>query len=306
MLWMALVGLGLVAGIVLITDDDDETAADTGGGSDSGGGTDTGGGSNIDPFIGDSSNDTIAGDDADNTILGKNGTDDLDGNLGDDRIFGDGGDDSVDGGAGNDSVYGGHGDDLVMGGEDDDLNRGGRDKDVLIDATGTDTLYGDAGADLIIASGTMDAAAQTAFEASPTPENGIGNLLDQLQIDFSADSDTEGDRVYGGIGDDTVVFGVNDTVSGGEGADTLVTASWLEGQEAATVTDFDPVEDQLVYAYDPADGEPVLTMELVEQEDGSTNAVVSANGQIVLRLQDQDESFDLAEHILLVNGVRAA
>lgn len=307
MTWMVLLGLGLAAGVFVITDDDDDnTSSDSGGGGDTGGGTDTGGGSSIDPFIGDSEDNTIEGDADNNTILGKNGDDELDGGAGDDRVFGDGGKDSVEGGEGDDSIFGGHGRDLVMGGEGDDLERGGRDADVLIDSTGADTLHGDTGSDLIIASGTMDADAQAALEADPSPESGIGNLLDQLLIDFSADSDSEGDRVYGGQGDDTVIFGVNDTVSGGDGADTFVTASWLEGQEAATVTDFNPEEDQLVYAYDPADGEPELTMELVEQPDGSTNAVVSANGEIILRVQDQDETFDLAEHILLVNGVRAA
>lgn len=312
MMWMALLGIGLVAGIAFIIDDDDDAPAvsgggdDTGGGTDTGGGNDTGGGADIDSFIGASGDDEIEGDAENNTILGKNGTDTLDGNGGDDRVFGDGGADSVQGGEGNDSVFGGNGEDLVQGGEDDDLVRGGRNDDVLIDTTGTDRLQGDGGDDLIIASGTMDPDAEAAFLADPTPENGIGNLLDQLQIDFSADSDTEGDQAFGGSGDDTVIFGVNDTVGGGSGADTFVTASWLEGQEAATVTDFDPAEDQLMYAYDPADGEPELTVELIENSDGTSDAVISANGSEVIRVLDQDDSFDLTEHVLLLNGVRAA
>ncbi|WP_278921553.1 calcium-binding protein [Pseudophaeobacter profundi] len=323
MLWMALLGVGLIAGVAFIIDDDDDDnissdtdgGSDTSGGGDTGGGdtgggddtggTDTGGGDSIDPFTGASGDDEIVGDETDNTILGKNGTDNLDGGDGDDRVFGDGGHDTVQGGAGDDSVFGGHGNDLVMGGEDDDQSRGGRDDDVLIDATGTDTLHGDGGNDVIVASGTMDATAEAEFLANPEPDNGIANLLDQLQIDFSDDSDTEGDHVFGGSGDDTVIFGVNDTVTGGSGADTLLTASWLEGGDAATVTDFTPDEDRLIYAYDPADGEPDLSMEMVENDDGTSDAVISANGAVVIRVEDQDDSFDLAEHLLLVNGVRS-
>lgn len=306
MVWMAALGIALVAGLVLIIDDDDDSTTDTSGGSDTDGGTDTGGGADIDSFIGASGDDEIEGDDENNTILGKNGTDTLDGNAGDDRVFGDGGNDSVQGGEGNDSVFGGNGEDLVKGGEDDDLVRGGRNDDVLIDSTGADRLQGDGGDDLIVASGTMDADASAAFEANPVPDNGIGNLLDQLLIDFSADSDTEGDEAFGGSGDDTVIFGVNDTVGGGSGADTFVTASWLEGQDAATVTDFDPAEDQLMYAYDPAEGIPELTVEMVENDDGTTDAIVSANGSEVIRVLEQDDTFDLSENILLINGVRVA
>ncbi|WP_122073813.1 hypothetical protein [Pseudophaeobacter sp. EL27] len=127
----------------------------------------------------------------------------------------------------------------------------------------------------------MDPDSEAAFLANPELENGIGNLLDQLQIDFSTDSDTEGDRAFGGSGDDTVIFGVNDSVGGGSGADTFLTASYLEGEGAATVSDFDPDEDQLMYAYDPGDGEPDLTVEMVENSDGSSDAVISANGSVV-------------------------
>ncbi|MEP2718573.1 type I secretion protein [Pseudophaeobacter sp.] len=306
MAWMIALGVAAVAGLFLIFDDDDDPVTDTGGGSDTGGGNDTGGGDEVDPFVGASGDDEIEGDAEDNTILGKNGMDTLDGNAGNDRVFGDGGQDSVQGGEGNDSVFGGRGDDLVQGGEGDDLVRGGRNDDVLIDTTGTDRLQGDGGDDLIIASGTMDPAAAEAFLADPEPDNGIANLLDQLLIDFSADSDTEGDQAFGGSGDDTVIFGVDDTVGGGSGADTFVTASWLEGQEAATITDFDTEEDRLIYAFDPADGEPALTMELVENRDGTSDAVISANGSEVIRVLEQDDSFDLAEHILLINGARAA
>lgn len=303
MMWMALLGLGLVAGFVLlIDDDDDDTSSNSGGGSD----TDNGGGEDIDPFIGASGDDEINGDSDDNTILGKNGDDELTGRAGDDRVFGDGGQDSVDGGFGDDSVFGGNGDDLVLGGNGDDLSRGGRDDDVLVDTTGSDVFFGDGDNDLIIASGTMDADASEAFLANPDPDNGIANLLDQLQIDFSEDTDGRGDAIFAGSGDDTVVFGEDDTVTGGEGADTLLTASWLEGESAATVTDFDTEEDRLLYAYDPADGEPEMTMELVENEDGTSDALISANGSAVMRIEDQDETFDLAEHLLLINGVRSA
>lgn len=291
-MWMALLGIGLVAGIALIIDDDDDAPAESGSGGDTGGGTDTGGGADIDSFIGASGDDEIDGDAEDNTILGKNGNDDLDGLAGNDRVFGDGGQDTVDGGEGDDKVFGGNGQDLVLGGEGDDFIRGGRDGDVLVDTSGADTIFGDTGNDLIVSSGNLD----------PATENDLAAVLSQ-PMDFTQDADTEGDVVHAGTGDDTVIFGVNDTVTGGTGEDTFMALSWLEGEAAATITDFDPDEDNLVYSYDASQTEPVMTLALQDNGDGTSDALISANGHLVLRVEDQDPAtFDLTEHLVLVVG----
>lgn len=291
MAWMFLVGFAFIAGIVLIADDDDDTAVDTSGGSDSGGGSDGGDGGSVEDFVGNANDNEITGDDGDNTILGKNGNDLLDGGEGVDRIFGDGGNDTVDGGPGNDSVFGGNGSDLVIGGEGDDLLHGNRDGDFLIDTSGTDSLFGDKGDDLIVSSGNL----------LPDTENDALAVLTQ-QMDFTTDADTEGDSVNGGAGNDFIIFGVDDTVTGGSGEDTFFAPSWLEPGEAATVTDFDPEEDRLIYSYHETQDEPEMTMRLVENEDGTSDVIVSANGSDVLRVQDQDESFDLSEHLIVVMG----
>lgn len=291
MMWMALLGIGLVAGIAFIIDDDDDDApADTGSGSDSGG--DTGGGSDVDSFIGASGDDDIDGDAENNTLLGKNGDDSLDGKEGDDRVFGDGGQDSVDGGEGDDEVFGGNGKDLVLGGEGNDLLRGGRDADLLVDTSGADTIYGDTGDDVIVSSGNLD----------PATENDIVAVLAQ-PMDFISDADTEGDVVDAGNGDDTVIFGVNDTITGGAGEDTFMALSWLEGGEAATITDFDPDEDNLIYSYDASQTEPVMTVTMQDNDSGSSDALISANGHLVLRVEDQDPAtFDLTKHLVLIEG----
>ncbi len=292
MVWMAALGIALVAGLVLIIDDDDDSTTDTSGGSDTDGGTDTGGGADIDSFIGASGDDEIEGDDENNTILGKNGDDILDGRGGDDRVFGDGGNDSVDGGEGDDAVFGGNGQDLVLGGEGNDLLRGGRDTDFLVDTDGADTIFGDTGDDLIVSSGNLD----------PATDNDLAAVLLQ-PMDFTQDADTEGDVVHAGTGDDTVIFGVGDTVTGGSGTDTFMALSWLEGQPAATITDFNPNEDNLIYSYHESEAEPVMSLSMVENDDGTSDALISANGQLVLRVEDQDpDTFDLAEHLVLAVG----
>lgn len=296
MVWMALLGLALVAGVVILVDDDDDDVVT--GGSGGGGGEET------DPHTGGVGDDIILGGEEDDTLLGRNGDDDLNGRRGDDRVFGDGGMDTVSGGMGDDSIYGGNGNDLVLGGDQHDLTRGGRDEDVLIDTVGTDTMYGDGGSDLLIGSGTMSEDAEEALLANPDPENGIANLLDQLQIDLTEDTDRQGDHLDGGSGNDTLLFGVNDTVTGGADADTFITASWLEGHGPAVVTDFDPAEDQLVYAYNRADGDPELTVETSENDDGTSDAVIFANGSEVIRVEGQGETFDIDEHLTLIYGAR--
>lgn len=291
MLWMALLGVGLVAGIVMVVDDDDDDVT-TNSGSDGDSGSDGGGGADIASFIGASGDDEIDGDAGNNTVLGKNGEDTLDGLEGDDRVFGDGGNDSVDGGEGNDSVFGGNGQDLVLGGEGDDLSRGGRDSDLLVDTSGADTIFGDTGNDLIVSSGNL----------LPGTENTIPAVLAQ-PMDFTLDADTEGDVVHGGTGDDTMIFGVGDTVTGGTGEDTFLGLSWLEEGEEATITDFDPDEDNLIYSYHASQAEPVMTLSLEDNGDGTSDALISANGELVMRVEDQDPStFNLTEHLVLVVG----
>lgn len=297
MFWMAMIGVGLLAGFVFLESDDEVETSET----------ITEEEQPDDAFTGASGDDEITGNRQDNTLLGRNGDDDLAGQRGSDRVFGDGGMDTVSGGGGDDSVFGGNGDDFVTGDRGDDMLRGGRDHDILLDNQGSDSLHGDLGQDLIIASGQLLEGTIDNLEQDRSLENGARDLLEQLGIDFSEDTDSRGDSVDGGEGDDTLVFGVDDTVIGGSGKDLFVTASWLEGEPAATITDFSRGEDQLIYGYDPLDGPaPALTVDHLPNETEGSDAIVYADGVEVIRVLDQDGTFDPAQDIRVIPyGARA-
>lgn len=123
--------------------------------------------------VGTSGPDTLYGtsDDYDN-IRGREGADKIYGLGGDDRtihsegLYGDDGDDVVRGGQGNDSVYGGHGSDRVFGGP------------------GSDSITG-----------------ETQNYVGPAPDFISGGEGD----DFIRAGDTTRDRIYCGLGYDTVL-----------------------------------------------------------------------------------------------------
>ncbi len=301
MFLMSLIGLGLIAGFLIFDSSDDTDSAVEEDEMDSNTDGQEPPVMPIDQLLGTIGDDTLSGAEGDNTLLGRNGNDALSGRGGMDRVFGDGGMDTVTGGDGNDSVFGGNGNDFVSGGTGDDYIRGGRDHDILIDSLGADTLHGDLGQDLIVSSGLLSAAASEALVADPDPENGVQDLLQQLEIDLSVDQDASGDLADGGEGDDTMIFGVDDTVTGGSGKDTFVTSYWLEGQPPATITDFELGEDQLVYVFDPdAGNEPEMTVQNVANSSGGSDAILFANGTEVLRIENQDGQFDPAIDIRLI------
>ncbi|MGR3759546.1 calcium-binding protein [Roseobacteraceae bacterium NS-SX3] len=309
---MALIALGLVAGVAFIIDDDDDDNENVAAVEDTETGTDTGGGSgepdtDDDPFEGDSGADSITGDPGDNSLMGRGGDDTLDGAQGSDRVFGDGGNDTVTGGNGADEVFGGRGDDMVQGGRGSDVVRGGSGDDLLVDSTGADTLHGDTGEDVIISSGFLTEEQTAALAANPDLPNGVANVLDTLDAlgaDMSQDTDGRADTVDGGFDDDLLIFGRGDQVTGGHGADTFLGGEWLETGETATITDFNPDEDRLVYGYDPANGEPELSLLTRDNGSGGSDAIVVANGVEVLRVAGQGGTFTLEEHLALIDAAR--
>ena len=133
--------------------------------------------------------DTIAGADGNDMLYGNIDTDLLYGNDGNDTLFGgqnggpadaDGiyrqGIDTLYGGNGNDMVLGNYGNDLLFGEAGTDTLYGGRDNDTLYGGDGADQLNGDLGDDVLYG----DAAGS----------GGVGAA----------------DTIYGGGGDDTVVY----------------------------------------------------------------------------------------------------
>lgn len=193
--------------------------------------------------------DTLVGGLGDDSLSGDFGNDSLLGDEGDDTLLGGSGDDTLDGGADDDSLEGGSGDDQFIMGAGNDTAIGGDDQDTfaLQDGFGTDVIDGsEGGTDL----DTLDASSLTnpinvvfdgdesgSFNDVVLPGNS-GTFSNIEAVTGSTGNDTidatlsglaqtlsggdGADSVLGGGGDDSVEGGTgNDTLGGGGGADTI-------------------------------------------------------------------------------------
>ncbi len=140
------------------------------------------GGDGDDRATGGAGNDIVRGENGDDRVNGSDGDDNIDGGAGDDWLAGQDGQDDLQGGNGNDRLLGGNDDDTIDGGAGDDTLRGGAGNDFLSGGEDTDTVRGDSGNDII---------------------NG------------------QGDRVFGGAGNDRIVGGLGGTIHGGAGNDRI-------------------------------------------------------------------------------------
>ena len=198
-----------------------------------------------------------------------------------DLIFGGSGDDMIDAGKGADLVFGGPGDDIILLGDGldeygientnavpavdpsdplaafseanieagDDWVRGGKGADIIADGFGSDRLAGNEGGDLI-------------------------NAVDQ-------DAGNP-DEVLGGFGFDTLVVDEGDTVSTGDGKDTVVgflRSAIAAGYDPIEVTDFNRSDDMIQIEAPAAElgPDPMTSISIVELADGS-GAVIEFNG----------------------------
>ena len=189
----------------------------------------------VDWIDGGDGDDWLAGLDGDDVLQGGAGNDLLDGGTGDDDLLGHVGDDTLEGGAGADRLTGGDGADRLEGGDDGDTLSG---------SAGNDLLRGGAGADLLM--------------------GGDGDDTLDGRDDLGRD-DLEADYLNGGAGDDWLVAGALDTLSGGIGAD-LFDVSGAGG--VATIEDYDQAEDTLVLLYQGDGPAPLLTQ--AAEADGVT------------------------------------
>jgi Ca2+-binding RTX toxin-like protein len=169
---------------------------------------------------------SIDGDSSDgsDTISGGTENDFLFGGGGNDTVTGDAGDDYIDGGLGVDFVSGGTGNDLIRGGGGNDTLRGDDGRDWVIGDAGDDLVFGDAGE-----SGNQDG--QRLY-------GGAGN--DTLYAYAPTTSPSEyslvGDTLYGGDGDDQLYGNLRkDTLNGDAGNDFL-SGDYLAGPAYARNT----------------------------------------------------------------------
>ena len=168
--------------------------------------------------------DTITGSidgspsDGNNIIYGGDGNDFLFGGGGNDSVYGGAGDDYLDGGLGVDFVSGDAGNDLMRGGGGNDTLRGGDGRDWLMGDSGNDLLFGDAG--------------ETGNQDGQRLYGGAGN--DTLYAyapttNSTVESLLVGDTLFGGDGDDQLYGNLRkDTLYGDAGNDYL-SASYLAG-----------------------------------------------------------------------------
>lgn len=224
-------------------------------------------------------------------IEGTDGPDRIEGTPGPDRIFAAGGDDIVTADDGADRVFADTGEDVVLGEGGDDFLRGGAQDDLILPGAGLDTVFGDTGDDLIDGIDVIDE--QGVIELA---ENGDLDTVDPVDlVDFDKATD-EADTLNGGVGEDFILFGSNDEVSGGDNADTLVTGYWTTPSHPATVTDFEPAEDVLVYGFE-GDAIPFIAF---GEENG--DAVLQVDGQTVVRLPGVQLQ-DLGPDNLFLQGI---
>ena len=172
------------------------------------------GGAGNDVVDGGRGNDQLFGSAGRDLLLGKNGNDILVGGTGNDTINGGSGSDTADGGAGNDLLKGGTGNDALKGGDGDDVLRGEDGNDTLVGNAGNDRLFGGRGNDAM--SGGIGNDVLFGEDGSDTLLGGDGNdalrgglgidvLLGEGGNDFISGDQSTTDTVSGGDGDDTII-----------------------------------------------------------------------------------------------------
>ncbi|MEM9310997.1 MAG: Ig-like domain-containing protein [Pseudomonadota bacterium] len=242
-----------------------------------------------DALYGGLGKDLLRGGLEDDTLYGDSGYDKLRGESGNDTLFGNNGNDDLHGGSGNDTLIGGEGLDKLRGGTGADefrfdANSTSADADTIYDfeagidaitisnAQGRDFAFEQSGGNVVISSNSValvtvnnasvaDVVAQTTFDQPPA--NISGGALKNALAGVPAHSE-----IWGTQGDDTFVFGVDETAGAGGSPDIIL--DFALGEDIldiqGVVEDFDTLSDELSARVQ------------FNQVDGGTNVLVNANG----------------------------
>lgn len=147
------------------------------------------------------------------------------------------------GSAHNDSLKGNFADNAIYGGDGDDLIWGGAGNDYLDGGKGRDTLYGGVGDDVFIVDHQNDQALEESGQGNDTVYASVDYRLsenvDNLVLVGTA-SRGEGNHLANRIEGNTLV----NTLTGGDGADTFVFNSPLNGN-VDKLADFNPNQDKI-------------------------------------------------------------
>jgi Ca2+-binding RTX toxin-like protein len=167
----------------------------------------------------------LNGGGGDDYLYGGAGGDTLDGGDDDDTLEGNGGDDWLEGGDQNDTLLGGAGIDYLFGGQGDDHMEGG---------SGGDTYFVDSAGDEVVETFDGLIGAFNFDYVSSTIDYTLGDFVERLGLDGSADIDGTGNGLanflFGNSGNNVLSgLGGSDDINGFEGADQLYGGS--EGDE---------------------------------------------------------------------------
>jgi len=219
---------------------------------------------------------------------GDEGTEGADGYLGTEEantFSGNGGSDLLAGFGGDDVLSGGDGGDWIFALDGNDSVSGDSGNDVIVGGEGADTLAGGTGNDFVEAANVID---EPALLESLKSARALTDIV--FQYDLSQPSDA-GDLVDLGEGNDTVVMGSDDTITGGSGADKFSGGDWIEPGNAAIISDYDADEDVITFAYDANDPTPVLDVFLNKQ---TGHAHVRSGNQDVVVVENAGSDFTIS------------
>lgn len=163
--------------------------------------------------------------------FGRGGNDTLDGGSGADTLNGETGADSISGGNQDDQLIGHHDNDTILGGAGNDMLDGGYDNDRLSGGLGNDTLYGSYGRDRLDG-GDGDDVLNGGLGSGPS-DTLLGGAGNDRVFGSGGDDVIDGgfgaDDLRGSSGADRFVFDEGHSGTGGLGRDTLVSASYADG-----------------------------------------------------------------------------
>lgn len=188
---------------------------------------------------------------------------------------------------GTDVLIAGDGADWLLGLDGADLLRGGDGNDVLIGGAGADDIIGGTGNDFVESAHIVDEAALRASVG-----DGINNVIFTYDLPRSSD---EGDRVDLGPGDDTVVAGSHDQITGGAGADEVALGDWITPEQPVEITDFDEAEDLVSFVHTENGPAPELEIHRDTQNGVTT---LHADGRPIAVIRGASPDFSLRNVVM--------
>lgn len=178
--------------------------------------------------------------------------------------------------------------DIIVGNDGNDLIQGGGEDDLLVDIEGVDTIDGGSGDDVVFSAGIFDVD-QLQHEIL----HYNGDISDDVNTSLSTDTDTEGDVIRGGSGNDLLFLGQGDSVTGGQGDDEFVTGQWLEGGDAVIVEDYESSDDDIIYL---SENRADVNLQVgFESGDATEDAYVRNNGELIMIVRGAGSGFSVSD-----------